>query len=120
LGSWPCKLTKKTKLAKAYKKYGKDKKAPWYTEDNFKTKNKSEVVFERHRHRYEVNSDYREDLEKAGMIIAGTSPDGKLVEAVELKNHPFFVGTQFHPEYISRPLRPHPLFMAFIEAINKK
>ena len=119
LGSWPCKLTSKTKLAKAYEKYGNDKQAPWYTEDNFDTKDKKEVVFERHRHRYEVNSEYREQLGKAGMLIAGTSPDGKLVEAIELENHPFFVGTQFHPEYISRPLRPHPIFMAFMEAVKK-
>jgi CTP synthase len=120
LGSWPCKLTVKTKLAKAYEKYGNENQAPWYTEDNFKTQDKKRIVFERHRHRYEVNNEYRDRLEKAGMIIAGTSPDGKLVEAIELKNHPFFVGTQFHPEYISRPLRPHPIFMAFMEAVKKK
>jgi CTP synthase len=120
LGSWPCKLTPKTKLAEAYEKYGKDKEAPWYTEDNFKTQDKKGVVFERHRHRYEVNSEYRKQMEMAGMIIAGTSPDGELVEAIELRNHPFFVGTQFHPEYISRPLRPHPIFMAFMEAVKKK
>lgn len=119
LGSWPCKLTEKSKLAEAYKKYGTDKSAPWYIEDNFKTKDKKGVVFERHRHRYEVNSEYKEQMQKAGLLIAGTSPDGKLVEAVELKNHPFFVGTQFHPEYISRPLRPHPVFMAFVEAVKK-
>jgi CTP synthase len=119
LGSWPCKLTPNTKLAEAYKKYGQDKDAPWNTEDNFGTKDKTEVVFERHRHRYEVNSEYREQLEKAGLTIAGTSPDGQLVEAIEIKNHPFFVGTQFHPEYISRPLMPHPVFMAFVEAVKK-
>ena len=120
LGSWPCKLTPKTKLAEAYKKYGDDKEAPWNTEDNFKTTDKTNVIFERHRHRYEVNSEYREQLEKAGMVISGTSPDGQLVEAIELKNHPFFVGTQFHPEYIARPLRPHPVFMAFVDAMKKK
>ncbi|MCW1949463.1 MAG: CTP synthase [Candidatus Shapirobacteria bacterium] len=120
LGSWPCKMTPKTKLSEAYKKYGDDKEAPWYTEDNFKTVDKTNVVFERHRHRYEVNSEYRDQLEKMGMIISGTSPDGQLVEAVELKDHPFFVGTQFHPEYIARPLRPHPIFMAFVEALKKK
>jgi CTP synthase len=119
LGSWPCKLTPKTKLAEAYEKYGHDKNAPWYTEDNFKTQDKKGVVFERHRHRYEVNSKYKEQLEKAGMSIVGTSPDGKLVEAIEFRNHPFFVGTQFHPEYISRPLRPHPIFLAFMEAVKK-
>jgi len=120
LGSWPCKLTPGTKLAEAYKKYGDDKEAPWHTEDNFKTVDKTNIIFERHRHRYEVNSEYREQLEKAGMIISGTSPDGQLVEAVELKDHPFFVGTQFHPEYISRPLSPHPVFLAFLEALKKK
>ncbi len=119
LGSWPCKLTPGTRLAEAYKKYGDNKEAPWHNEDNFKTVDKTNVIFERHRHRYEVNSEYREQLEKAGMVISGTSPDGQLVEAVELKEHPFFVGTQFHPEYIARPLMPHPVFMAFIEAINK-
>ena len=73
---------------------------------------------ERHRHRYELNNEYRLDLEKAGMVIAGTSPDGKLVEIIELKNHPFFIGTQFHPELKSRPLSPHPLFMGFIKAAS--
>ena len=107
-------------MSDAYKKYSNDNEAPWYTEDNFKTVDKTNIVFERHRHRYEVNNEYREQLEKAGMIISGTSPDGQLVEAIELKDHPFFVGTQFHPEYIARPLRPHPIFMAFVEAMKKK
>lgn len=123
LGSWPCKLMPKTKLFNAYKKYGKDKEAPWNVENNFKNikyEAKEKIVFERHRHRYEVNNDYREQLEKAGLKISGTSPDGKLVEAIELTNHPFFVATQFHPEYISRPLHPHPIFMAFLETIKKK
>jgi CTP synthase len=78
------------------------------------------MVLERHRHRYEVNNEFRKDLEKAGMKICGTSPDFKLVEAIELKNHPFFLGTQFHPEYKSRPLNPHPIFAAFIAAMMKK
>ena len=99
MGNWPCKLQKETKLARIYGK---------------------ELVDERHRHRYEFNNDYREQFEKAGLIISGTSPDGKLVEAIELKNHPFFVATQFHPEYKSRPLDPHPIFLAFLEAIKKK
>ncbi|MDD4937608.1 MAG: CTP synthase [Candidatus Shapirobacteria bacterium] len=123
LGSWPCKLTPKTKLAEAYKKYGQNKEAPWNIEDNFKSENlkdKTNIIFERHRHRYEVNGEYRDRLEKAGLIISGTSPDGKLVEAVELANHPFFVATQFHPEYIARPLTPHPVFLAFLEAIKDK
>lgn len=122
LGSWPCKLVSKTRLAQAYKKFDGDKEAPWNIENNFKNiklETTEDIVFERHRHRYEVNNEYRELLEKRGMKVSGTSPDGKLVEAVELTNHPFFVGTQFHPEYISRPLHPHPIFMAFIEAVKK-
>jgi len=103
LGGWPCKLKKGTRLARIYaKKFGRQ-----------------EVVSERHRHRYEFNNKYREQYEKAGMIISGTSPDNKLVEAVEIKNHPFFIGTQFHPEYISRPLDPHPLFVEFVKACEK-
>jgi CTP synthase len=77
-------------------------------------------ISERHRHRYEVNNAYRERLRQAGLVIAGASPDGLLVEIVEIKDHPFFVGTQFHPEFKSRPLRPHPLFTAFVKAAMKK
>lgn len=99
LGAWPCKLQPGTRLAEAYAKY---------------TKNKT--VSERHRHRYEFNNDYRTRFEELGLIVAGTSPDNQIVEAIELKNHPFFVGVQFHPEYISRPLSPHPLFVAFVKA----
>jgi CTP synthase len=73
-------------------------------------------ISERHRHRYEFNNDYRGVLEKNGMIIAGVNPEADLVEIVELKKHPFFVGVQFHPEFKSRPLNPHPLFKAFIKA----
>jgi CTP synthase len=75
-------------------------------------------VSERHRHRYEVNNEYREQLEKAGLVFSGLSPDGRLVEYAELSTevHPFFVGTQAHPEFKSRPTRPHPLFKAFISA----
>lgn len=110
LGSWPCKVEKGTLLEKAYKKFG--------TEPNEIT---DQIINERHRHRYEFNNEYREMLEKAGLIISGTSPDGKLVEAIELstKDHPFFMATQFHPEYKSRPLSPHPIFTAFIEATKK-
>jgi CTP synthase len=75
-----------------------------------------EVVYERHRHRYEVNNKYRARLEEAGLVCSGTSPDGRLVEFVELAGHPFFVGTQAHPEFKSRPNRPHPLFAAFVKA----
>ncbi len=99
LGAYPCVLTPKTHARTAYGK---------------------REISERHRHRYEFNNDYRERLEKAGLTISGTSPDGKLVEIVELKNHPFFVGVQFHPEFLSRPLRPHPLFNAFVKAALKK
>ncbi len=73
-------------------------------------------VEERHRHRYEFNNEYREQLEAAGMIFSGTSPDGRLVEMVELKEHPFFIACQFHPEFLSRPNRPQPIFKSFIEA----
>ncbi len=97
LGNWPCKIKKGSKLFEIYKK---------------------DLVEERHRHRYEVNNDYREALEGVKVVISGTSPDGKLVEAIELKDHPFFVGTQFHPEYKSRPLDPHPIFVKFIEAVR--
>ena len=73
-------------------------------------------ISERHRHRYEFNNDYREALTAAGLVISGLSPDGRLVEAVELRGHPFFVGVQFHPEFKSRPNRPHPLFLGFVKA----
>lgn len=102
LGAWPCQLKPGTKLAQSYKKMGK-----------------GDLVYERHRHRYEFNNDFREILTKKGLIISGTSPDGKIVEAIELKNHPFFIGVQFHPEYISRPLDPHPLFVEFLKAAAK-
>lgn len=95
LGSYPCVLAKGTQSRKAYG---------------------AEQVSERHRHRYEFNNDYRAELEKAGLVIAGTSPDERLVEIVEVKDHPFFVGVQFHPEFQSRPLSPHPLFVGFIKA----
>lgn len=78
------------------------------------------MIHERHRHRYEFNNDFREQLEQAGLIISGVSPDGQLVEAIELPNHPFFIGTQFHPEYIAHPLTPHPVFMSFLAAAEYK
>jgi CTP synthase len=74
------------------------------------------VVSERHRHRYEFNARFKEQFEEAGMKCSGLSPDGRLVEFVELANHPYFVGTQAHPEFKSRPDRPHPLFVGLIEA----
>jgi CTP synthase len=103
LGGWPCKITPHTHLAKAYAKFT-DKK----------------VVSERHRHRYEFNNDYRDILVKNGLTIAGTSPDGQIVEAIEITKHPFFIGTQFHPEYISRPLAPHPLFVEFVKVCREQ
>jgi len=95
LGRWPCKISPGTLAAEVYD---------------------AELVYERHRHRYEVNNRYREALEEAGMVFSGTSPDGRLVEIAELKDHPFFIGSQFHPEFKSRPLRPHPLFYGFVGA----
>ncbi|QNB47080.1 CTP synthase [Thermanaerosceptrum fracticalcis] len=95
LGSYPCVLTPGTK---AYKAYGKAE------------------ISERHRHRFEFNNDYREILGRHGLVFSGLSPDGRLVEIVELSGHPWFVGSQFHPEFKSRPNRPHPLFRDFIGA----
>jgi len=80
---------------------------------------KSRSIQERHRHRYEVNINYKEDFEKKGMIFSGLSPDNKLPEVIELKNHPWFIAVQFHPEFKSRPLAPHPLFSSFIKAAKK-
>jgi len=111
LGAWPCVLKKGSILEESYK-----------NDTNFEKEqtDKGIIVYERHRHRYEVNDIYKAKLEEAGLIISGTSPDGKLAEAIELprKIHPFFVGTQFHPEYKSRPLRPHPLFKAFMRSVK--
>ena len=76
------------------------------------------LVQERHRHRFEVNNAYRDLLTQAGMVFSGLSPDGRLVEIGELADHPFMLGSQFHPEFKSRPTRPHPLFQAFIEAVS--
>ncbi len=80
----------------------------------------TEVVYERHRHRWEVNNKYRTALEDAGMTLSGTSPDGRLVEFIELENHPYFVATQAHPELLSRPDRPHPLFVGFVAAAKQR
>ena len=102
LGAWPCKVVAGSKLAKIYQKHGQG----W-------------IISERHRHRYEFNNDYRQQFETAGMVVSGTSPDGHLVEAIEISDHPFFVGTQFHPEYIARPMSPHPIFMEFVRACLK-
>lgn len=80
----------------------------------------TDFISERHRHRYEFNNDYREEMDKAGLHVVGINPETDLVEIVELANHPFFVGTQFHPEFKSRPMRPHPLFRDFVKAALKK
>src|SRR5699024_5062878 len=77
-----------------------------------------EVINERHRNRYEVNDEYFDLLEENGLVLSGLSADGRLVESIELSDHPFFVGVQYHPEFISRPNRAHPLFKAFIESAN--
>jgi CTP synthase len=95
LGAYPCVLKPGTKAALAYGQT---------------------MVQERHRHRFEFNNDYREMLTGHGMVISGISPDGRLVEIVELKDHPWFVATQFHPEFKSRPNRPHPLYRDFVGA----
>lgn len=78
-----------------------------------------EVILERHRHRYECNPDYREEFQAKGLIASGLSPDGSLVEVIELKNHPFFMAAQFHPEFLSRPFHPHPLFLGFLKAASR-
>ena len=93
LGAYPCRLTKGSRAARIYGE---------------------ELIYERHRHRYEFNNEYRRETEKAGLRVCGSSPDGKLVEAVELSALPFYIGVQFHPEFKSRPNRPHPLFAAFV------
>jgi CTP synthase len=77
---------------------------------------KSTKIFERHRHRYEVNSNYKEKIESQGLVCSGLSPDGGLFEAVELNDHPWFFGVQFHPEFKSQLFKPHPLFSSFIKA----
>lgn len=99
LGSYPCLIQENTKMEECY---GAD------------------LIYERHRHRYEFNNTYREKLEQAGLRISGTSPEGRLVETVELSDHPFYVGVQFHPEFKSRPNEPHPLFCGFIGAALKQ
>jgi CTP synthase len=78
-------------------------------------------VSERHRHRYEVNNNYRDELTRAGLTLSGLSPDGKLVEIVEIPEHPWFLAVQFHPEFKSKPHEPHPLFLGFVEAaLNRR
>jgi len=107
LGSYSCQLVKGTKAYNAYLKAG------WVKEKGVSN------ISERHRHRFEVNNEYRIRLEKAGLKVSGTYPNKDLVEIVEVENHPFMVGVQFHPEFKSRPLKPHPLFYEFIKAAVK-
>ena len=95
LGAYPCVITPDTTMARCYG---------------------AGLIHERHRHRYEFNNDYRDVLQKAGLTLSGTSPDGRLVETVELTDRPFHVGVQYHPEFKSRPNKPHPLFLGFVKA----
>jgi CTP synthase len=99
LGLYPCALQPGTKAANAYQE---------------------ELVQERHRHRFEFNNEFRKPLYEHGLRYSGISPDGRLVEIAELVDHPFMLGTQFHPEFLSRPNRPHPLFVAFMQAACEK
>ena len=95
LGAYPCKVSPGSR---AFEAYGE------------------EIIYERHRHRYEVNNAFRDRLQEAGLVISGVSPDGRLTEMIELPDHPWFVASQGHPEFKSRPTRPHPLFSAFVHA----
>jgi CTP synthase len=99
LGAQPCQLAVGSKAASLYEAF---------------------VVNERHRHRYEFNNAYRERFQKAGFVLSGLSPDGKLVEVIELAGHPFFIASQFHPEFRSKPHQPHPLFKGFIAAAHER
>ena len=99
LGLYPCKLKEGSKVNECYD---------------------DKLIYERHRHRYEFNNEFRQQISEAGMKIVGTSPDGRLVEIVEIPNHKWFVAAQFHPELKSRPNRPHPLFTGLIKAALEK
>ena len=96
LGAYPCEITKGTLMEECYGDLS---------------------ISERHRHRYEFNNDYRDVLTENGLVLSGMSPDGLLVETVEVKDHPFYIGVQFHPEFKSRPNRPQPIFRKFVETI---
>lgn len=120
LGAWPCKLVKGTKTARCYERHSESSYTLYPKPISPKGASSAyPLIHERHRHRYEFNNKYRQIMAKKGLIISGVSPDGKLVEAIELEDHPFFIGTQFHPEYKSRPLSPHPLFLEFLKACQK-
>lgn len=94
LGAYPCKLQKGSLASQLYQE---------------------EEISERHRHRYEFNNEYKKEMENKGMIFSGTSPDGKLTEIIEIRNHPYFIAAQFHPEFKSRPDRPQPLFVGLLK-----
>ena len=95
LGAYPCEIKEGTKVHNAYGKT---------------------FIMERHRHRYEFNNDYQKEFEKKGFIGSGINPDSNLIEIMELRDHPWFVGVQFHPEYSSNVMKPHPLFIHFVKA----
>jgi len=99
LGDYPCVLKPGSLAAKTY--------------------GGAATIIERHRHRYEFNNDYRDQLTAVGLLATGLSPDGRLVEIIELAGHPFFLASQFHPEFKSRPYRPHPMFDGFIKSLKK-
>jgi CTP synthase len=99
LGVYPCRIAPETLAERLYGE---------------------QVVYERHRHRFEFNNAYRTLFLEAGYVVSGTSPDGRLVELIELKGHPFFTACQYHPEFLSRPGRPHPLFRGLIEAAQQR
>ena len=99
LGAWPCVIAPGTSLERCYG---------------------AREISERHRHRYELNNYFREELTAAGLTVSGCSPDGRLAEAVEISSHPFFIGVQYHPEFKSRPNRPHPLFLGFLRAASDR
>ncbi|MBQ1767927.1 MAG: CTP synthase, partial [Oscillospiraceae bacterium] len=99
LGAYPCRIAPGTKMEECYK---------------------TGLISERHRHRYEFNNEFRDALQSSGLVISGTSPDESLVETVEVGDHPFFVGVQYHPEFKSRPNKPHPLFLGFVGAAIEK
>lgn len=98
LGLYPCKMVPETRATQAYQ---------------------ADTIYERHRHRFELNNGYRDALRKVGLIASGFSPDERLVEIMEMLDHPFMLGVQFHPEFLSRPTRPHPLFLHFLDAARE-
>ena len=115
LGLYPCVLQPGTKTAEAY---GAPQACAEPCPEQSRRAGRS--VEERHRHRFELNNAYRQQLQKAGMVFSGISPDGKLVEIAEIGDHPYMLGSQFHPEFLSRPMRPHPLFVGLVKAAKER